>query len=134
MEDSGHYCMSRSDGFQQFLDSLKEPDRQIPILSPKRFSDALNIDLGTLAQRANVHRTTVSRAPASKSVQDYMRKSLRVIRAATDRHGDVACALFWYCNEPLPEFEYKTAEILVAEGRVDDMIRFVSSLDAGAAG
>lgn len=134
MEDAVPYCMSRSDEFQQFLDSLKEPNMQIPILSPKRFSDALNIDLGTLAQRANVHRTTVSRAPASKSVQDYMRKSLRVIRAATDLNGDVACALFWYCNEPLPEFEYKTAEILVSEGRVDELVRFVSSLETGAAG
>lgn len=134
MQDRAPCCISRSDEFQQFLDSLKEPNTQIPILSPKRFSDALNIDLGTLAQRASVHRTTVSRAPASKSVQDYIRKSLRVIRAATDLNGDVARALFWYCNEPISDFEYKTAEVLVSEGRVEEMIRFISSLKAGAAG
>jgi hypothetical protein len=43
-------------------------------------------------------------------------------------------ALFWYRNEPLPVFDYKTAEQLVSDGRTDDLLRYVSSFEAGAAG
>lgn len=134
MEDLAIYHVSGRGSFRQFLDSLKDPSLQAPILSPKRFSEALSIDLQTLADQAHVHRNTISRAPATKSVQDYLRESLRVIRAATDLNGDVANALFWYRNEPLPVFGYKTAETLVSEGRADDVIRFIASLEAGAAG
>jgi len=42
--------------------------------------------------------------------------------------------MFWYRNEPLPVFGYKTAEQLVSDGRADDVIRYVVSLEAGAAG
>ena len=61
-------------------------------------------------------------------------EAIRVIRAATDLNGDVSHAIFWYRNEPLPAFGYKTAESLVIEGRPEDLLRYVASLEAGAAG
>ena len=64
----------------------------------------------------------------------YLREALRIIRAATDISGDLQRALFWYRNAPLPVFDYKTAEQLVSEGRTEDLLRYVTSLDAGAAG
>ncbi|MBY8610678.1 DUF2384 domain-containing protein, partial [Burkholderia arboris] len=70
----------------------------------------------------------------SESVQKFLRDALRIIRAATDISGDVQRALFWYRNEPLPTFDYKTAEQLVSEGRTEDLLRYVTSLEAGAAG
>ncbi|MBB2983395.1 hypothetical protein [Paraburkholderia tropica] len=76
----------------------------------------------------------LSRQPTSESVQRFLRDALRVIRAATDISGDVNQALFWYRNEPLPVFDYKTAEQLVSDGRTDDLLRYVSSLEAGGAG
>ena len=54
--------------------------------------------------------------------------------AANDLTGDVGRAIFWYRNEPLPPFNYKTAEQLVSEGRAEDVLRYVESLEAGAAG
>jgi hypothetical protein len=87
------------------------------VLSPKRFSDVLSIDLQTLAGQAHVHRNTLSRAPGSESVQRFMREAMRVLRAADDLTGDVGRAIFWYRNEPLPPFNYKTAEQLVSEVR-----------------
>ena len=122
------------DTFQHFLEFLKEPELPAPVLSPRRFSQALHIDLQTLAEQAHVHRNTITRAPASRGVQDYLRESLRVIKAATDVSGDVNKALFWYRNEPLFMFGYKTAERLVSEGRADDLLRYVASIEAGAAG
>jgi hypothetical protein len=120
--------------YQHFIDYLKDPDTAAPVLSPRRFSQALNIDLQTLAEQAHVHRNTISRAPGSRGVQDFLREALRVIKAATDLNGDLNKALFWYRNEPLSVFGYKTAERLVSEGRTDDLLRYVASIEAGAAG
>jgi len=120
--------------YQHFIDYLKDPESSAPLLSPKRFSQALHIDLQTLAEQAHVHRHTITRAPGSRGVQDFLREALRIIKAATDLNGDLHRALFWYRTEPLSVFGYKTAERLVSEGRTDDVLRYVASLEAGAAG
>jgi hypothetical protein len=120
--------------FQHFVEFLREAETSAPVLSPKRFSLAMHIDLQTLAEQAHVHRNTISRAPGSRGVQDFLREALRVIKAATDLNGDLNKALFWYRNEPLSVFGYKTAERLVSEGRTDDLLRYVASIEAGAAG
>ena len=92
------------------------------------------MDLQTLAAQAKVHRNTLTRSPGAREVQAFMRSALRVLKAATDVSGDVNRALFWYRNEPLSVFGYKTAERLVSEGRTDDLLRYVASIEAGAAG
>ncbi|MEO8923212.1 MAG: DUF2384 domain-containing protein [Caldimonas sp.] len=120
--------------YQEFIDLLREPDAEATVLSAKRFSQALNIDLQSLAEYAHVHRNTVSRAPSSRSVQEYLREALRVIKAATELNGELRRGLFWYRNEPLSAFGYTTAERLVSQGRADDVLRYVASLEAGAAG
>lgn len=120
--------------YDHFVEYLHDPETPGPVLSPKRFSQALHIDLQTLAEQAHVHRNTISRAPASQGVQRFLRDALKVIKAGTDISGDVNRALFWYRNEPLSAFEYKTAEQLVSEGRTEDLLRYVASLEAGAAG
>ncbi len=120
--------------FQHFVDFLHETDSPAPVLSPRRFSQALHIDLQMLAEQAHVHRNTISRAPGSRGVQDFLREALRIIKAATDLNGDLNKALFWYRNEPLSGFGYKTAERLVSEGRTDDLLRYIASIEAGAAG
>jgi uncharacterized protein (DUF2384 family) len=109
-------------------------DSDSPALSAHAFGQALKIDLQTLAQQAHVHRNTISRAPNSESVQRFLREAVRVLRAASDVSGDVERAMFWYRNAPLPEFDYKTAEQLVSDGRAEDVIRYVLSLETGDAG
>lgn len=118
--------IAQSASFEQFMSSLRDPAFAAPIVSARRFSDALHIDLQTLAKQAGVHRNTLSRMPASESVQRFLREALRVIRAATDAHGCVKQALFWYRNEPLSDFEYKTAEQLVCGGRTEDVLRYIA--------
>lgn len=120
--------------FMGLMDFLRDDVSAAPILSPKRFSQALHMDLQTLAGQAHVHRNTINRAPESESVQRFLREAVRVLRAATDINKDVASAIFWYRNEPLPIFAYKTAEQLVVDGRSEDVLRYVASLEAGAAG
>ncbi len=112
--------------------AVRDPDSDAPVISARRFAQALHIDLQTLAQQAHVHRNTVSRLPESESVQAFLRQALRVICAATDVSGDVRNALFWYRNEPLAIFDYKTAEQLVSEQRTDDLLRYITSLGGGS--
>ncbi|MDY7791696.1 DUF2384 domain-containing protein [Burkholderia ubonensis] len=128
------YDPTTSGGFDQFMESLRDRDSGAPIVSARRFATALHIDMQTLARLAHVHRNTVSRLAGSESVQKFLRDALRIIRAATDISSDVQRALFWYRNEPLPTFDYKTAEQLVSEGRTEDLLRYVTSLETGAAG
>ena len=120
--------------YQHFVEFLRDPDSSAPVLSHRRFCQALHIDLQNLAEQAHVHRNTISRAPGSRGIQDFLREALRAIKAATDLNGDLNKALFWYRNEPLAAFAYKTAERLVSEGRADDLLRYVASIEAGAAG
>ena len=81
------YAPALNHGFEGFLDFLRDQEAGPAVLSPKRFSDVLSIDLQTLAGQAHVHRNTLSRAPASESVQRFMREALRVLRAADDLTG-----------------------------------------------
>lgn len=134
MTIAAHAVPTFSKNFEGFLEFLREEGAGASTLSPNRFSEVLSIDLQTLAAQAHVHRNTLSRAPASESVQRFLREALRVLRAATDLSGDVDRAIFWYRNEPLPTFGYKTAEHLVTDGRTEDLLRYIESLEAGAAG
>ena len=120
--------------FQAFLEYLSEPSKPVQTLSPQRFSAAMHLDLHVLAEQAHVHKATVTHAPGSRQVQAFLKESLRVIKAASDTRGNLNEVLFWYRNQPLSEFEYRTAERLVSEGRTDDLVRYVNSLVAGAAG
>lgn len=123
-----------SSSYEDFVASLRDHSAGPTVLSPKLFAATLQMDLQTLADQAHVHRNTLTRAPGSESIQGFLRDALRILRAASDQSGDVGSALFWYRNEPLPTFGYKTAEKLVSEGRTEDLLRYVASLQAGAAG
>ncbi len=58
----------------------------------------------------------------------------RVLQAATDLSGHANTASSWFRNEPLSAFSFKTAEQLVRDGRTKDVLAYLQSLDAGAAG
>lgn len=120
--------------YEDFIEELRDPGVPGPVVSPRRFVEVMQMDLQTLAEQAGVHRNTIARAPMSTALQRFLRDALRVIKAGTDVTGDVARALFWYRNQPLAPFGYKTAEQLVAAGRTEDLLKYVASLTAGAAG
>lgn len=120
--------------FDKFMCFLHEPNSGAAVLSPTRFTELMNMDVKELATQAHVHRNTVTRAPDSENLQRFIREAVRVVRAAVDICGDVDRAIFWYRNEPLPVFKYKTAEKLVSEQRAEDVLDYVMSLQAGAAG
>ncbi|MBA3352370.1 MAG: DUF2384 domain-containing protein [Blastocatellia bacterium] len=119
--------------FDAFMEKLHEPDDALSI-SPKRYVEELRLDVQTLADQAKVHRNTVARSPETEALQRYLRDALRVMKAAADLSGDMKKALFWFRNHPLQPFQYKTAEQLVADGKADAVVRYISMLEAGPAG
>ena len=120
--------------FDGFLSYLRDADASQVSISPKRYGSVLRLDMQTLAAKAHVHRNTISRAPEAESVQHYLRESLRVIHAAVDVAGNVEKAIYWFKNNPLPVFNYKTSQDLVSEGRTETLIAYIQSLQAGFAG
>lgn len=118
------------EAFLSFLGGAAAPT----ILSPRRFCLLLSMDLQALAAAAHVHRNTISRAPAAESVQRYLRDAVRILRIGTEIAGSVEKSLFWFKNSPLPVFDYKPPQTMVSEGRTDDLVRYLLSLDAGFAG
>lgn len=118
--------------FQSFLAELQEGDELY--ISPELYAKKLALDKQRLAELAHVHRNTVGRMPKSPQLQKYLRESIRVLAAATDLVGSASKATFWYRNQPLSDFNYKTAEVLVSEGRAEDVLRYIDMLAAGSAG
>jgi hypothetical protein len=73
-------------------------------------------------------------AIASKPRDDASLDELRVPLVATDLRGEANTASSWFRREHLSAFNGKTAEQLVREGRTDDVLAYLQSLEAGAAG
>ena len=120
--------------FDGFMNYLHDVDASPASISPKRYGLILRVDMQTLAAKAHVHRNTISRAPDAESVQRYLRESVRVMRAAVDIAGSVEQAIYWFKNNPLPVFDYKTPLDLVSEGRTEVLVRYIQSLQAGFVG
>lgn len=117
---------------QTFLLELQEGDQLF--ISPELYADKLALDRHRLAELAHVHRDTVRRMPKSPQLQKYLRESIRILAAATDLVGSAPKAAFWFRNQPISDFEYKTAEVLVSERRAEDVLRYIDMLSAGSAG
>lgn len=122
--------------FEQFVEDLRAAARSEgePIISPRLFASALSMDLQTLANLSHVHRITVSRAPGAEKLQTFLRDAIRVLGAAADINGSLPDALFWFRNEPIDVFGYENAEKLVSNGRAEDLLRYLRSLQAGFLG
>lgn len=105
------------------------------MLSPARYLHLLEMDVETLARNAKVPVTAITETPGAAAIQNHLRESLRVIKAAYDTSGgDLAKSLRWFRTESLPAFGQRTAEQAVSVGRADDVIRLIGSLHGGAAG
>lgn len=118
--------------FDTFLDTLREPEKVT--LSPKRVADVLHMGVGELAGLARVHRNTVTGNPDSTQLQGAMRDIVKVLAAAYRVNEDREAAVFWFLNHPIAEFGYKTAAELVRENKVEAVLRYLTTLDAGATG
>lgn len=119
--------------FPSFLASLKAPGSRTA-LSPLKLADALELPLQKFAALARVHRNTLSQTPTSPKLQEAMVDVVRVLSAAHALAGDTDRALFWFRNQPIPEFDHLTPMQLVERGKVQALIDYIESISSGAAG
>ena len=117
---------------EPFVERFREPNT--PYLSPARVGDFFGFRVQELAERAHVHRNTPTSRPQAPQLQKYLQDMIRALAVATEMTGDAERAAFLLRNEPLRAFGYKTADTLVQEGRVEDVIAYLESLAGGAAG
>lgn len=122
-----------TDQFSAFLTTLREESSRTA-LSPARLAEALELPIQKLASLARVHRNTVSLSPTSPKLQEAMGDVVRVLSAAHELSGDLDTALFWFRNQPIPEFDHFTPLQLVEQGKVQALIDYIDSISGGAAG
>ena len=115
----------------KFVDSLQEP--RTPYISPTRFSEVLGVKVMALAELTGVHRNTL-RNPSSERLQLKMREMIKVISAAAELTGDIQKAIYWYRNEPIADYDHRTAAELVADGHADAVLAYIRDLENGARG
>jgi len=114
-----------------FVQSLQEP--RSPHISPKLFSAALGVQVTSLADLTGVHRNTL-RNPASERLQGKLREIIKVITVAASLTGDINKAIYWFRNEPIADYDHKTAAELVAEGQLEAVLSYLRDLENGARG
>lgn len=114
-----------------FVQSLQEP--RTPYISPKRFSKVLGIQVANLAQLTGVHRNTL-RNPSSERLQGRLREMVKVITAAALLTGEIEKAIYWFRNEPIVNYDHKTAAELVAEGHSEAVLAYLRDLENGSRG
>jgi len=118
--------------FPDVLESTREP-------GTSRFSAAgiagvLGLQQQDLAALAGVHRNTLRSHPESPRLQSTLRELMRVLSAACAVQPDQQRAVFLLKNEPIPSFRHKTLLQLVQEGRAEDAIDYLESIQSGFAG
>jgi hypothetical protein len=80
-----------------------------------------------------VHRNTL-RNPSSERLQGRLREMVKVITAAATLSGDIDKAIYWFRNEPIADYDHKTAAELVAQGHTEAVLAYLCDLENGARG
>ena len=109
-------------------------DGDKPILSPARVGDEFLLGMQELADMSRVHRNSVRAHPENKQLQATLVNLLRVRSAAMAVSREPQKAAFFVRNQPIPSFGHKTALQLVAEGRTEDVIGYLASIESGFVG
>jgi uncharacterized protein (DUF2384 family) len=101
-------------------------------ISPDRVAATLHAPLADIARLADVHRNTLTRAPASPKVQTRLGEVMRILSVATDLlGGDLNKAVVWFRHQPLAGFDGQTAEELVSAGHAQAVLTHLGMLREG---
>jgi len=118
--------------FIGFAEEFRAPDQ--PVIQPQLFAEAMHLKIQDLAALAGVHRTTITETPTNARLQAFLRDALRALSAAYEITHDRDRSIFWFRNEPIPEFSHRTAEQIVADGKTDAVINYLTSIASGSSG
>ncbi|HBO6772002.1 hypothetical protein [Pseudomonas asiatica] len=107
--------------------------------SVERYIEAFGLSLDEFtAQLTNYRRTQLELGTATTSeveaAQIFITASLCVVTTVIESGVTTGQAITWFRKEPLLNFERRTAEQLVGQGQVDQLLQFLGSWQAGSQG
>jgi Protein of unknown function (DUF2384) len=101
--------------------------------APRKIAEALQTTSEEVARTAGLGRDAVQRKERVRSArtQRRLREMVEVLNKVEPRFGSALMAYAWYRSEPLPGFSGQTAMQLVRSGRVDEVLDYIDTVDAG---
>ncbi|AIN61066.1 hypothetical protein [Pseudomonas soli] len=66
--------------------------------------------------------------------QAFIADALEIVRALVSNGLTITRAIEWFRNEPLSSFNSRTAEMIISEGKTDQLLQFLESWQAGSQG
>ncbi|MCY1304296.1 hypothetical protein D9M70_540430 [compost metagenome] len=102
--------------------------------STERYTEVFGTSPAKLALHGDKYRRPGDTLTRDESEQCFIHDALQVVCAATSSGVTLSRAIEWFRSEPIPTFDSRTAEQLVSEGKVDQLLRFLESWQAGSQG
>jgi hypothetical protein len=116
-------------GPENFIEEFQIPGRAE--IDPDRFAQVTGVQVSELIE---LSRDGEGAEPVADIRQQVLQDSIRAISAAYSVAQDRDRALQWFRAATIPEFRNKSVKALVANGKIDALIRYLSVLNSGASG
>ncbi|TPJ31496.1 antitoxin Xre/MbcA/ParS toxin-binding domain-containing protein [Mesorhizobium sp. B2-7-2] len=103
------------------------------LFAPKKIAEAFRTTSEEIARTAGLGKDAIQRRERVRSdkTQRRLREMVEIVNKVEPRFGSALMAYAWYRSEPLRGFSGQTAMQLVREGRADEVLDFIDSVDAG---
>lgn len=105
--------------------------------SVEHYAEIFGLSPTVFTRQVAVYRRSqpdAASASDAEATQRFIADVLRVILAVAESGVAVERAITWFRLEPLPTFEQQTAEQLVSQGQVEQVLQFLASWQAGSQG
>ena len=101
--------------------------------APRKIASIFHTTSEEVARTAGLGRDAVQRKERihSDKTQRRLREMIEIINKVEPRFGSALIAYAWYRSEPLQGFSGLTAMQLVRDGRANDILDYIDSIDAG---
>lgn len=103
------------------------------LFSPRKIAVAFRTTSEEIARTAGLGKDAIQRKDriSSDKTQRRLREMTEIVNKVEPRFGSALMAYAWYRSEPLPGFSGQTAMQLVRDGRSDEVLDYIDSVDAG---
>lgn len=106
--------------------------------SVERYAEDFGLSPAAFANQVAAYRRSQPDAAITSDTEEATQRliadALRVVLAVAERGITVEQATTWFRLEPLPTFERRTAEQLIGQGQVEQVLQFLASWQAGSQG
>ena len=123
------------DGTRRFIHFASYPVLEDILIDAELDTDrSFLFDYATYGFAAQVEMMAAHEILEFVSMVNEIKRKLdkeRILKRVVRRFASTEKAEAWYHSEPIPGFSGATAEHLVSEGRVEDLLDYIDAVDAG---